>query len=808
LGDAVMDKLVTLKIGTGSLETGYAVILQIGEDHSRPTVEMVGTLPPAPQIWYTYQRWQMAYRRLGMPFRLEASPQGFATNVSRLDDCRDLSATLSHQFNQWLEAESFRPLQDKLLERLDPKDTIRLIVQTQDPALQRLPWSTWTFCDRYPKAEMAFSAPAFEQVDRSPPRHPAVRVLAVLGHSQGIDVATDQRLLNHLPNAHIEVLEQPSRQQLNDRLWDPKGWDILFFAGHSTSHTQATTMTGQLFMNPTDSLTIPELKHALKKSLARGLQIAIFNSCDGLGLAQSLADLYIPQVLVMREPVPDQVAHEFLKAFLEAFARGEPFYLAVREAREKLQGLEHHFPCATWLPAIFQNPADPPPTWSALTTPLPTSPRANPETHRDRRRLRVFITTIAVAVLTLGWRQVGGFQTWELQTFDRLLQWQPPARPDPRLLVVTVTEADVQAQSPDDRRGSLSDAQLAQLLQILQPMEPRLIGLDIYRDFPVRSDQPELTKQMLTSPNLFTICKSSVDGELGIEPPPEVPLDQVGFSDFVVDRDNILRRQLVYLTPEPNSPCEAPFAFATLLALRYLEAEGIAAAETAEGFLQLGNVVFRPISPNFGGYQGVDAGGHQIMVNYRPLPSPEHIAERVTLADMLNGKVSAESIRDRIVLIGTTATSFHDYWQTPYPGTSVAEREAAGVFMQAHMISHLLSAVLDQRPLIQAWPLSLEILWISSWAGLGGLLAYWITDPHSPRTRQLKLLLSLLAAEATLLGLSWGLLIHKGDWVPFIPAALALGAIPVVAIAIVPPPATNPPTDSHPTTRKAENFEL
>ena len=95
--------------------------------------------------------------------------------------------------------------------------------------------------------------------------------------------------------------------------------------------------------------------------------MAIFNSCDGLGLAWELQKLQIPQVIVMGEPVPDHVAQEFLKYFLIPFAKGQSFYLAVREARERLQGLEDQFPCASWLPVICQNPLVKPPTWLALT---------------------------------------------------------------------------------------------------------------------------------------------------------------------------------------------------------------------------------------------------------------------------------------------------------------------------------------------------------------------------------------------------------------------------------------------------------
>ncbi|MHC5746735.1 MAG: CHAT domain-containing protein [Nostoc sp.] len=75
------------------------------------------------------------------------------------------------------------------------------------------------------------------------------------------------------------------------------------------------------------------MKHGLKKAIESGLHLAIFNSCDGLGLAEALEDLHIPQVIVMREPVPDLVAQEFLKHFLTEFSNGQSLYSALREAR-------------------------------------------------------------------------------------------------------------------------------------------------------------------------------------------------------------------------------------------------------------------------------------------------------------------------------------------------------------------------------------------------------------------------------------------------------------------------------------------
>ncbi len=253
-----------------------------------------------------------------------------------------------------------------------PSDEVRMIFQTEDIQLQRLPWHLWDLIERYPKAEIALSAPAYERKAQPSPRKAKVRILAILGNSAGINTQADRALLEQLPGAEISFLVEPQRQELTDQLWEQQGWDILFFAGHSSS--QVNCETGRFYINQTDSLTIGELKYALRQAVERGLKLAIFNSCDGLGLARDLVELHIPQLIVMREPIPDRIAQEFLKHFLETFAHGKSFYLAVREARERLQGLENHFPCATWLPIICQNLAEVPPTWQGLGGRIDPSP--------------------------------------------------------------------------------------------------------------------------------------------------------------------------------------------------------------------------------------------------------------------------------------------------------------------------------------------------------------------------------------------------------------------------------------------------
>jgi ABC-type phosphate transport system substrate-binding protein len=370
-----MDKLVVLKLADGNFEQGFPVILQVGKEGSRPSMENTGRLPAAPDILKNYNQWQSTYRCLELSFRMVKILK--FTKVSAIEDCQNAAQNLGNSINTWLNSEEFRSVKERLMQNLVPSDTIRFILQTDNNYLRRLPWHLWDFFETYRKAEVVLSCPKYDQVVVFPNYYKIkkIQVLAILGKSEGININKDQQNLKKIFKANADFLVQPERQALNNKLYE-KRWDILFFAGHSDS--QGAGETGKIYLNDNDSLTIEELKDSLRRAIERGLKLAIFNSCDGLGLARALEDWHIPQVIVMREPVPDKVAQRFLNYFLEAISRNEPLHLAVREARERLRELEDQFPCASWLPVIFSNPTEVPtilpksrrPSWHHLGIPL------------------------------------------------------------------------------------------------------------------------------------------------------------------------------------------------------------------------------------------------------------------------------------------------------------------------------------------------------------------------------------------------------------------------------------------------------
>jgi tetratricopeptide (TPR) repeat protein len=100
-------------------------------------------------------------------------------------------------------------------------------------------------------------------------------------------------------------------------------------------------------------------------------------------------------MIVMRDMIPDKVAHQFLKYFLQSFSAGNSFYLATREARERLKGLEDRLPCASWLPVIFQNPAETPPTWESLIDSEPLE-LTNSKPKFVKRTKFIFISVVGI----------------------------------------------------------------------------------------------------------------------------------------------------------------------------------------------------------------------------------------------------------------------------------------------------------------------------------------------------------------------------------------------------------------------------
>ncbi|MEQ8464804.1 ABC transporter substrate-binding protein [Coleofasciculus sp. E1-EBD-02] len=346
----------------GDLDRGIRVILEWGEEGYSSEGRISGRLLANPEITQLYQHWQTNYRQLEEIYRrprLEELPD---YNTSR-EDCQQFADQLKEKINQWLNATSneFYRIRENLAVQLNHYNDIRVLIQTDNPQLQQLPWHLWDFWERQGSVEIILSTFEYQAIRQKQLKN-KIRLLAVFGKNDGINITFDKQVLQKTPGIESCLLPEPTREQLENRLHDEQGWDIFFFAGHS--YTEGDGSTGRLYLNETESLTVDELRNALSTAIKKRLSLAIFNSCDGLGLAQVLADLKIPQVIVMREPVPDEVAHKFLTFFIEKFSQGASLQKAVNTARKRLESIEDRLPYATWLPVMYQHPTAASFTWT------------------------------------------------------------------------------------------------------------------------------------------------------------------------------------------------------------------------------------------------------------------------------------------------------------------------------------------------------------------------------------------------------------------------------------------------------------
>ncbi len=382
-----MGKLVTLNID-GEFSRGFSVRCEISQDidsiNNEPHLAIASKsarLSPHSEILEQYRHWQSLYLDLELFFsnRIKIIPG--LTNFSDRDKngafaaCKKAANLLSKTFNTWLHSSDFQPIEILLRNNLDKSESTRILLATENHWLRRLPWHEWNLLKDFPKAEISIASPNFQRVNTTIKydKKDKIKILVILGDNAGTDA--DEKVIRELiPDAEICWLIEPQLSELDEPLWQ-ESWDILFFAGHGK--TKDNGSIGTIQINAQDVLTISEIKNHLLQAVKSGLKLAIFNCCDGLGLAYQLAegeDLHLPQIIVMRENLPIPIAPKFLQYFLENYTQGLSLYSSLRESRQRLQILEKDFPCVSWLPVLCQNPAEIPPRWLELGGKIQISP--------------------------------------------------------------------------------------------------------------------------------------------------------------------------------------------------------------------------------------------------------------------------------------------------------------------------------------------------------------------------------------------------------------------------------------------------
>ncbi|NEZ58457.1 CHASE2 domain-containing protein [Adonisia turfae] len=378
-----------------------------------------------------------------------------------------------------------------------------------------------------------------------------------------------------------------------------------------------------------------------------------------------------------------------------------------------------------------------------------------------RQRLLPGITVIGLVMLA---RALGLFQTMELRTLDTFLRWRPAEPKDERMLIVGIDEDDIQQVGT----YPIPDEDMAKLLEALLKHNPRVVGIDLYRDLAVEPGHQKLANILATQPNIIGVEK--IIGDPAVSPPADLPPEQVGFGDLPLDPDGFVRRAYLGSWPAATTPDpdRLRFSLSLRLAETYLAAEGL---ELENGIrddnnMRFGDTEFFNLSPRAGGYARFDNAGWQFLINPRSGRAPFDI---VSMVDVIEGRVNSDLIQDRIVIIGITTLSVKDLVNS----AAIKSNNPGlinGVEMHTHITSQLVSTVLDNRPMVRIWADGWEYLLIILLGSFGLWLGYIVRHPAR----------YILFIGITVLGIaSVGLVVlWLGSWwVPVVPTLIMTLAI-------------------------------
>ncbi len=388
--------------------------------------------------------------------------------------------------------------------------------------------------------------------------------------------------------------------------------------------------------------------------------------------------------------------------------------------------------------------------WTAISRKLPI------------RVVTILGVSLGATGLVVGAKNLGWWEMGELTIYDQSVRWKSPLPADPRLLIVAITEEDLNRE----KIWPLPDRTVAKVIQKLTDAKAKVIGLDMFRPNPVEPGHDRLAKIWKSNDLIIPGCHHRNLKNPGIAGPPGIPPEQLGFVDLLVDRDSIIRRSVLFMSRDPKSPCTSETSFALQLAQEYLiRQHQIQGKFDSNQEFHLGTAHFRPISSSDGGYQHADDGGYQILLNYRSRSGVSTgaqigVAPIVTMSDLLNDRVDPKLIKDRIVAIGSTASSLKDEFLTPYSAGKSEDATMPGVIVHAQIVSQILSAALDNQPLWWFIPDWLEGVWIGSWCLTGSLLAWYIRHP-------IRLLMAASGAAILLVG-GFEIAFVNAGWLPLV----------------------------------------
>ncbi len=427
-----MMKEIIIRLGTGTIQNGFNNVTVELKSAKVTRWEDRCSLPPNPELQQLLDRWQLLYPATIQMYSpgMTLSPVVFdtdtVTNVST-QDLVELNHHLRIAINNWLNFSDFGRIDRRLRTDSNPSERLLVIIVSERLQIWQLPWHFWDLFSAYPHATEVFAKPRATDVRHiKPQRNGKVNILTLSGRDPNLTL--DLPFLKTLPQSHFQPLVTTSAYEIAERLNQSNPWDILIFNGHGDTLQYQSFRDGVIYLDNDTPLEISRLKLEIQTAVDRGLQIAIFNCCNGLGLAEQLSDINIPYIIVMREIVPNQCAQDFLKQLLARYSQGDSFPAAFKYARQSLQLSSVGFAqFADWLPILFHNPLSNDVTWQDLSATVFSS-SVPPQitavctylSQPNRRILTNVVISLVGSLLAIGLQSQPQIVAWENAIVDRV----------------------------------------------------------------------------------------------------------------------------------------------------------------------------------------------------------------------------------------------------------------------------------------------------------------------------------------------------------------------------------------------------
>lgn len=365
-----------------------------------------------------------------------------------------------------------------------------------------------------------------------------------------------------------------------------------------------------------------------------------------------------------------------------------------------------------------------------------------------------------VSSITILGSFTAAYEPFELSILDWWFRLRSPEKRESRIVVVNIGESDIRELG----EWPISDGKLADLLKIIAEHQPRAIGLDIYRDIPHGDieGQKRLTNFFESAENIVGVEKAI--GERIYAPSVLKRSGKTAMADLVLDRDGKVRRALVSTRTADD---QIILGLATKLALMYLTEEEIRLEVAGNGQDRLlGKARFSSIAKNEGGYANADVGGYQTMLNWR---GDKDKFAYTSLKEVLNRQIPPDLFEDKIVIIGSTAPSLNDFFYTPLSGKDVEEQQMPGAYVHANIASQIISAAIDNRPIISGFSQPIEWSWIVLWSFSGAAISLVLLEADSLKNNSFislkSVLIGVVIPVGAILGTSYSLFL-SGIWLP------------------------------------------